>query len=108
MNSRPGVTATANMRLMEYWSVGHQKDLQSQQSYFFHYSSTPTLHCSKESNYIFLKGGRVLQGLYILDQNTKDSGKEYPHGIKASLVKEIYCFGGGPFCEESLEGKQEE
>ena len=47
------------------------------------------------------------KGLYILDQNTKDSRAEYPHGIEASLVKKIYCFAGVPFCEEFLEGKQE-
>ena len=55
----------------------------------------------------FTRGGCWSKGLYILDQNTKDSRAEYPHRIKASLVKKIYCFGSVLFCEESLEGDQE-
>jgi len=60
-------------------------------------STTP-----RQINLLFLKGWRVLQALYILHQNTKEGGNEYPHGIEASLVKEVYCSCGVPFCEESL------
>ena len=55
----------------------------------------------------FSTSGCLFKGLYILDQDTKDSGDKYPHGIEASLIKEIYCFVGVPFCKKSLEGKQE-
>ncbi len=101
MNSRPGVTATADMGVMECWASKRFTKSEIVDFPLLHYSNAPLLQGSL--NIIFSREG-VLQELYILDQNTKYGRQENPHGIEASLVKEIYCFGGVPFCEESLEG----